>query len=937
MATTPAASSAAPPNTREREREKDLDSVSSGVPSAALPAASSLTSVNSASSVASSASSSSGSATTTSAAEQELLDKMTALYAQLETVRRQKDELVEAQLKSVAKTGARVLLVSRRLPFVLQKRQQSGGAPNPANPGAGHAMAAGGNTTTVSWSVTDVSDLDTRNQSLQNLIMVEEIRDCLWVGWPGIDVAPADQPKLRDFLLNPRPEVDDSGVGGADDGNDHPPQSSSNLTTQSLGGGGLAAAGASSGQQVHPQHQPPLNFGTPSSAELRDHRLGASPSPPPQYSSSAVAASAAAYDPSSPRSSSSSSSFFSTPQDHPNNSQQSQQQQRQRSAGSSPHPSATSQSSTGSGSAGKSKAPRGQSGYRYLPVFLGAEDEKLFYAGFCKQILWPLFHSSPPTTEDMIMAHAFEESGSSSDFFEGSGDLSGGGGGGGGGDGGGGQSGGGLLSSDPLGASVAAVLPTPMKEDALAAAAASSLDAGLPSSEEDKAGGVSAGGPAGSASAGGGDGSSSSSDGGAGGGGGGGGGDEAGGGGGSGDWNNRLWNAYVSVNQTFAQAIRDAYENGLVEPQPQGQSSRYGPGGHGYDAYGGGFGLGSAGHGPSYHYSTGGVHGLSTDSFNPYRLPDLIWVQDYHLLLLPQMLRTMLPSAKIGFFLHVPFPSSELYRIMPYREELLVGLLNADLIGFQNYDYARHFLSACETILFCETSPQGVEFNDHFTAISICPVGIEPEAVAELARSAAVERHIRIMRRQFSGRKVMLGIDNLDATKGLVHKFLAVEELFAGHPDIAAEVTFVQVGIKRGYHGFSPRGRNNPLASALEQAATTLGGSALAAVAMQDDSSKRQFHYVTSGGFAQGASSGFYMTSSSSSGNMGGSMSMTSSAFIEGEGGGAADEQSTLESQINQLVTRINSSMRTRAGRVDLEDPIQYMTSQNMTVEQIYA
>ena len=158
-------------------------------------------------------------------------------------------------------------------------------------------------------------------------------------------------------------------------------------------------------------------------------------------------------------------------------------------------------------------------------------------------------------------------------------------------------------------------------------------------------------------------------------------------------------------------------------------------------------------------------------------------------------------------------------------------------------------------------------------------MGIEPEAV-ELARSAAVERHIRIMRRQFGGRKVMLGIDNLDATKGFVHKFLAVA-LFAGHPDIAAEVTFVQVGIKRGYHGFPARAEQ-PLASALEQAATTLGGSALAAVAMQDDSSKRQFHYVTSGGFAQGASSGFYMTSSSSSGNMGGSMSMTSSAFIEG-------------------------------------------------------
>ncbi|CAN0577603.1 unnamed protein product, partial [Ectocarpus sp. 12 AP-2014] len=82
-----------------------------------------------------------------------------------------------------------------------------------------------------------------------------------------------------------------------------------------------------------------------------------------------------------------------------------------------------------------------------------------------------------------------------------------------------------------------------------------------------------------------------------------------------------------------------------------------------------------------------------------YRDGDLIWVHDYHLTMVPQMLRNVLPSAKIGFFLHLPFPSSEIYRILPYREQILEGILSSDIVGFQTYDFARHFLSTVESLL----------------------------------------------------------------------------------------------------------------------------------------------------------------------------------------------------------------------------------------------
>lgn len=157
------------------------------------------------------------------------------------------------------------------------------------------------------------------------------------------------------------------------------------------------------------------------------------------------------------------------------------------------------------------------------------------------------------------------------------------------------------------------------------------------------------------------------------------------------------------------------------------------------------------------------------------------------------MLRNLIPQARIGFFLHIPFPSSELYRSLPAREELLKGVLQADLIGFQTYQYARHFFSSCEGVLGLECSSKGVEYNGHFAQVCITPVGIDPQATETLARSDTVQGTMRKWQERLKHRRVLFGIDELESTMGLVHKLLAIEELFSENPQLSKEVVFVQV------------------------------------------------------------------------------------------------------------------------------------------------
>ncbi|KAI8847205.1 glycosyltransferase family 20-domain-containing protein [Chytridium lagenaria] len=173
---------------------------------------------------------------------------------------------------------------------------------------------------------------------------------------------------------------------------------------------------------------------------------------------------------------------------------------------------------------------------------------------------------------------------------------------------------------------------------------------------------------------------------------------------------------------------------------------------------------------------------------------DLIWVHDYHLMLLPALLRERIsPSlnVKIGFFLHTPFPSSEIYRILPVRKQVLLGVLQSDLIGFHTYDYARHFLSSCTRILGLHTMPNGVEFEGRQVHVGTFPL----ESILPNLQSPKIQARIARLEERFKGVKVLVGVDRLDYIKGVPQKLHAFELFLAKHPEWVEKVVLVQVAV----------------------------------------------------------------------------------------------------------------------------------------------
>ncbi|PRW61035.1 Alpha,alpha-trehalose-phosphate synthase [UDP-forming] 1 isoform B [Chlorella sorokiniana] len=195
-----------------------------------------------------------------------------------------------------------------------------------------------------------------------------------------------------------------------------------------------------------------------------------------------------------------------------------------------------------------------------------------------------------------------------------------------------------------------------------------------------------------------------------------------------------------------------------------------------------------------------GAHQLANKIFaevvlQHYQDGDIVWVQDYHLMLLPAILKEHKPRMKVGFFLHTPFPSSEIYRTLPVREELLRSVLKADLIGFHTYDYARHFVSACTRILGLEGTPSGVEDNGSLTRVAAFPIGIDPDRFTEALEMPEVKANIAQLLNRYAGRKVMLGVDRLDMIKGIPQKLLAFEKFLEEHPEWRDKVLLVQIAV----------------------------------------------------------------------------------------------------------------------------------------------
>ncbi len=174
---------------------------------------------------------------------------------------------------------------------------------------------------------------------------------------------------------------------------------------------------------------------------------------------------------------------------------------------------------------------------------------------------------------------------------------------------------------------------------------------------------------------------------------------------------------------------------------------------------------------------------------------DMIWVHDYQLLLLPGMLRERLPKATIGFFLHIPFPSFELFRLLPWREEILEGLLGADLVGFHTYDYVRHFLSSVRRILGYDHSLGLITTRERLVKVDTFPIGIDFLKFARAAQLPQVKAEIQRLKRRIGDRKVILSVDRLDYTKGVPERLDAFELFLEKYPQYREKVILVMVAV----------------------------------------------------------------------------------------------------------------------------------------------
>jgi trehalose-6-phosphate synthase len=172
---------------------------------------------------------------------------------------------------------------------------------------------------------------------------------------------------------------------------------------------------------------------------------------------------------------------------------------------------------------------------------------------------------------------------------------------------------------------------------------------------------------------------------------------------------------------------------------------------------------------------------------------DLVWVHDYQLCLVPQMLRDRGLACPIGFFLHVPFSSWETYRMLPRREEIIQGMLGADVLGFHSYQHVDEFRRACLRILDVESEPEAIPLPAHTVRLVVRPVGVDPEHIQTLASSETAQKELAELRARLHVEHVILGVDRLDATKGIPHKLLAFEQLLARHPQWHNRVVLMQI------------------------------------------------------------------------------------------------------------------------------------------------
>jgi trehalose 6-phosphate synthase/phosphatase len=176
---------------------------------------------------------------------------------------------------------------------------------------------------------------------------------------------------------------------------------------------------------------------------------------------------------------------------------------------------------------------------------------------------------------------------------------------------------------------------------------------------------------------------------------------------------------------------------------------------------------------------------------------DLLWVQDFHLALVPHLVRQHRRDLPIGIFWHVPFPPEQLMRILPWREEFLYGMLGADVIGFHTQSYATHFLNCCGRILHLDVSHERGEVNVGGRRVRAAPfpLGIPADFFSNLAASPRVAGRAQRIRRSLGTQIMVLGVDRLDYTKGILERLLGFERFLEQNPSWHRRVTLVLIAV----------------------------------------------------------------------------------------------------------------------------------------------
>ncbi|KAI5952273.1 TPS3 [Candida jiufengensis] len=174
---------------------------------------------------------------------------------------------------------------------------------------------------------------------------------------------------------------------------------------------------------------------------------------------------------------------------------------------------------------------------------------------------------------------------------------------------------------------------------------------------------------------------------------------------------------------------------------------------------------------------------------------NMIWIHDYHLLLVPKMVREKLPKVKIGFFLHVSFPSSEVFRCFAQRTELLEGMLGANCISFQTNEYIRHFRQTCSRLLDVEVNEHEIIHNGQLTVVNTIPVGIDSPSLREIVYSDEVKEWKKLIRERWQSEKLIISRDKFDKLRGIKQKLLAYEKFLTTNPEFIDKTVLIQICI----------------------------------------------------------------------------------------------------------------------------------------------